>query len=39
MKKYNIYDSYGHTVRGGFKSYKEAHNFKIIMNRLDWTIK
>ena len=39
MKKYTIYDSYGHIVRGNFTSYKAAYTFKIVMNRLDWTIK
>lgn len=39
MKKYSIYDSYGYLIRGNFNSYKAAYTFKIVMNRLDWTIK
>lgn len=37
-KKYCVYDSYNHIVRGGFDSYKAAYTFKIVMNRLDWKI-
>ena len=39
MKKYSIYDSYGYLIRGNFNSYRAAYIFKIVMNRLDWTIK
>ena len=39
MKRYTVYDSCGYIVRGNFPSYKAAYTFKIIMNRLDWTIK
>lgn len=39
MKKYSIYDSYGYLIRGNFNSYRAAYTFKIVMNRLDWTIK
>lgn len=38
-KKYSIYDSYGYLIRGNFNSYRAAYTFKIVMNRLDWTIK
>lgn len=38
LKKYSVYDSYGYLVRGNFSSYKDAYTFKIVMNRLDWTI-
>lgn len=38
-RKYSIYDSYGYLIRGNFNSYRAAYTFKIVMNRLDWTIK
>lgn len=38
-KKYYIYDSYGHLIRGNFATYKAAMTFKIVMNRLDWIIR
>lgn len=37
-KKYCVYDSYNHIVRGGFPTWKAAYIFKITMNRLDWKI-
>lgn len=39
MKRYSVYDSYGHLVRGNFITWKAAYTFKIMCNRLDWTIK
>ena len=38
MKTYNVYDSYGVLVRGGFNSYKAAYTFLIANNRYDWYI-
>lgn len=36
--KFLVLDMFGYVVRG-FKTYKEASNFKIINSRPDWTIK
>lgn len=36
--KYKVYDSLGNYLRS-FSSYKGAMTFKIMNNRLDWTIK
>ena len=35
---YKVYDMYGHLVRGGFKSWKEAAMWRDMMGRPDWTI-
>lgn len=37
-RKYAVYDSYNHIIRGNFESYRDAYTFKIVMNRLDWKI-
>ena len=39
MKMYTVYDRYGKPVKSGFSSWKAAFQFKICMQRYDWTIK
>ena len=36
---YDIYDSCGQLVRGGFPSYHKAFNFCFVNQRCDWDIK
>lgn len=36
---YSIYDSYGKLVKSGFPTWKAAFQYKICMQRYDWTIK
>ena len=36
---YSVYDSYGHLVRGGFSSYRDALQYKEIFGNPSWTIK
>lgn len=38
MKKYKVYDSFGHIIRA-FNTWGEANCFRIVMNRPDWEIR
>lgn len=36
---YAVYDTCDKLVKAGFRDWKSAFQFKIIMSRYDWTIK